>query len=101
MNSMKKSELTGSDAAHPATGTVVIDGNRITLEDVKITEAPDGRVILTNDHDEPSGIRVGPLQGFTGTHTYEIPAGVNPDDYDSVTIWCDQFSVPIGLAKFA
>lgn len=97
---MRKTELTGADPEHPASGTVIVDGHKLTLENVFITEAPDGRVILTNGHDEPSGARIGPLQGFTGTHSYEIPQGVNPGDYDSVTIWCDKFSVPIGLAKF-
>ena len=97
---MRKTELTGADPEHPATGSVIVDGHKITLEGVTITEAPDGRVILTKNYDEPSGVRVGALQGFTGTHSYEIPEDVNPDDFDSVTIWCDKFSVPIGLAKF-
>ena len=97
---MRTTKLNGADDAHPASGTVIIDDHTITLKDVEISEAPDGRLILTNDHDEPSGVRVGPLQSFTGTHSYEIPADVNPDDYNSVTVWCDKFSVPIGLAKF-
>jgi hypothetical protein len=97
---MKTTELNGADQEHPASGSVIIDGNKITLENVSISEAPDGRVILTKNHDEPTGVRVGPLQGFTGTHSYQIPEDVKQDDYDSVTIWCDKFSVPIGLAKF-
>jgi hypothetical protein len=97
---MRTTELKGADPEHPASGTVKLDGRQITLENVSITEAPDGRVILTNKHDEPSGIRIGPLQGFTGTHSYEIPVDTNPDDFDSVTIWCDKFKVPIGLATF-
>ena len=97
---MRTTQLIGADPEHPASGTVIVDGHKITLDDVSITEAPDGRVILTKEHDEPSGVRVGSLQGFTGTHSYEIPEDVNPADYDSVTIWCDKFSVPIGLAKF-
>ena len=97
---MRTSTLKGADQEHPASGTVKLEGRQITLENVSITEAPDGRVILTKNHDESSGVRVGPLQGFTGTHSYEIPVEINPDDYDSVTIWCDKFSVPIGLASF-
>ena len=97
---MRKTSLTGADQEHPASGTIILDGHKITLENVNITEAPDGRVILTKNHDESTGVRVGPLQGFTGTHEYEIPADTDPSEFDSVTIWCDKFSVPIGLATF-
>ena len=97
---MRTTELTGADAEHPASGTIKLDGRQITLENVSITEAPDGRALLTNKHDEPSGVRIGPLQGFTGTHSYEIPSDINQEDFDSVTIWCDKFNVPIGLATF-
>lgn len=97
---MRATELKGADPEHPASGTIRLDGRQITLENVSITEAPDGRILLTNQHDEPSGARIGPLQGFTGTHRYEIPVGTNPDDFDSITIWCDKFKVPIGLATF-
>jgi hypothetical protein len=97
---MKTTELKGADPEHPASGTIKLDGRQITLENVSITEAPDGRALLTNKHDEPSGVRIGPLQGFTGTHSYEIPSDINQEDFDSVTIWCDKFNVPIGLATF-
>ncbi len=97
---MKTATLRGADPEHPASGSVTIDSRHVTLENVSITEAPDARVILTRNHDEPSGIRLGPLQSFSGTHRYELPADTQLDDYDSITIWCDKFSVPIGLARF-
>lgn len=43
---MRTAELKGADADHPASGKIVVDGNAIKLDDVHITEAPDGRVIL-------------------------------------------------------
>ena len=97
---MRTAALSGTDAEHPASGNVVIEGNKIKLQNVNITEAPDARVILTQNFDEPSSVRIAPLQSFTGSHEYDIPDGVNADEYDSVVIWCDQFSVPIGQAKF-
>ncbi len=97
---MKQAQLKGADAEHPASGTIVIEDGVIKLQDVNITDAPDGRVILTKDHDEASGVRIGPLQSFTGSHEYAIPDGVDVDEYNAVTIWCDQFSVQIGLANF-
>ncbi len=94
--SNRNGNLVGGDAEHPASGLVKIEGNVVKLVDVQITEAPDGRVILSKDLDEASGVRLGKLQGFTGSHEYPIPEGTNPDEYNSVLIWCDQFNVPIG-----
>ena len=96
---MKSGNLTGTDAEHPASGAVNIEGNTVLLENVEITEAPDARVILAKDFDEATGVRLGKLQGFTGSHKYPIPPGKNPDDYNSVLIWCDQFNVPIGKVE--
>ena len=97
---MKKTELKGADAEHPASGTILIENGVIKLQDVQISEAPDGRVVLAKDLDESTGVKIAPLKSFTGSHEYPIPEGVDPADYNSVVIWCDQFSVPIGLAQF-
>ena len=99
--SMRTGALKGSDAEHPASGNIIVDGGVIKLADVNITEAPDGRVILAKNYDEGQSVRCGKLEGFTGSHEYAIPAGTNADDFDTVVIWCDQFSVPIGLAKLS
>ena len=96
---MKSGNLIGGDAEHPASGIVKIDGNIVFLENVKITEAPDGRVILAKDFDEPTGVRLGKLHGFTGSHQYSIPEGIDVNDYNTVLIWCDQFNVPIGKVE--
>ena len=74
---MKSGNLIGGDAEHPASGIVKIEGNIVLLENVKITEAPDGRVVLAKDFDEPTGIRLGKLQGFTGSHQYPVPVGID------------------------
>lgn len=97
---MKSGNLTGTDAEHPASGTVKLGGNIVFLENVEITEAPDGRVILAKDLDESGGVSLGKLQGFTGSHQYSIPEGTEVKDYNTVLIWCDQFKVPIGKVKF-
>ncbi|WP_432612907.1 DM13 domain-containing protein, partial [Litoreibacter halocynthiae] len=34
-----------------------------------------------------------------GASTYKIPAGIDPDDYNEVWIWCEKFNVPLGVAK--
>ena len=96
---MKTGNLIGGDAEHPASGTVKIEKNIVFLDNVQISQAPDGRVILAKDFDEATGVRLGALQGFTGSHQYPIPETINTDDYNTVLIWCDQFNVPIGKVE--
>ena len=100
MNNM----LMGSDGHH-ASGMVAfgMDMNKhvLTLSDIKVDKVPDGYVYLTKDADRMHGVELGMLKQFSGTVTYAIPAGVNPDDYDSVVIWCKQFNVEIGRAYFS
>ena len=98
---MRTGILNGSDAEHPASGKVVVSDTKIVLEGVQITEAPDGRVILTKNGEEAGSVRCGDLQSFTGTHEYDIPEGTNVLEFNSVVLWCDQFSVPIGQAELS
>ncbi len=98
---MKTGTLKGTDAEHPASGGVVIDGSTLKLEAVNITEAPDGRVLLAKNYNESGSVSCGNLKAFTGSHEYAIPAGTDIAAFDTVIIWCDQFSVPIGQAQLA
>lgn len=97
---IKSGELVGGDDAHPASGQIKIEGNVVKLIEVQISEAPDGRVILAKDFDNTTGIPLGSLQGFTGSHDYSIPEGTDTSDYNTVLVWCDQFNVPIGKVQF-
>jgi hypothetical protein len=92
--------LIGGDDEHPASGIVKIVKNMVKLIDVQISEAPDGRISLAKNFDDKTSISLGKLQGFTGSHEYPIPEEVNPDDYNTVLVWCDQFNVPIGKVQF-
>ena len=91
---------------HNAAGKVTIEksegGNLVlTMSDIKIDKVPDGRVYLAKDGDYTKGIEIGLLKKFTGTVQFPVPAGTNPDEYDSVVIWCKKFNVGIGRAYFA
>ena len=97
--SIRSGNMVGGDSAHPATGVVTIVGNTVNLVDVQISEAPDGRVILAKDFDSTTGVRLGNLKGFTGSHDYSIPEETDIDSYNTVLVWCDQFNVPIGKVK--
>ncbi|MGV7222304.1 MAG: DM13 domain-containing protein [Nitrospinales bacterium] len=96
---IRSGNMVAGDSAHPASGIVTIVGNTVNLVDVQISEAPDGRVILANDFDSETGVRLGNLKAFTGSHDYSIPEGTDVESYNTILIWCDQFNVPIGKVK--
>lgn len=97
---IKSGKLVGGDEAHPASGLVKFEENVVKLIEVQISEAPDGRIFLSKDFDQPTGVLLGDLQGFTGSHDYLIPEGTDANDYNTLLIWCDQFNVPIGKVSF-
>jgi len=88
---------------HVTTGTVelVKDGNGGTVElgaDFSFDGAPDPKVALGKDGYDKSTL-MGLLKSNSGASSYKLPAGINPDDYNEVWIWCEQFNVPLGVAK--
>jgi len=96
--------LMGSDGHH-ASGKVSfgmeMNKHVLTLSDIKVDKVPDGYVYLTKGADRMHGVELGTLKQFSGTVSYVLPAGVNPEDYDSVVIWCKQFNVEIGRASLS
>lgn len=95
--------LMGSDGHH-AVGMVSLgmgmnNGYKLTLSDIKVDKVPDGYVYLTKNGDRMHAVVLGALKQFSGTVSYELPADVNPDDYDTLLIWCKKFNVEIGRAK--
>ena len=104
MESKMDSMLSGSDGHH-ASGKVSFamgmnNKHVLTLSDIKVDKVPDGYVYLTKNADRMHGVELGMLKQFSGTVSFDLPDGVNPDDYDSVVIWCKKFSVEIGRAYF-
>ena len=104
MEKKKQAMLMGSDGHHAAGKVSVSKGMNnshvLTLSDIKVDKVPDGYVYLAKDGDWKHGVQVGMLKQFTGTVSFDLPAGVNPDDYNTVVIWCKKFDVEIGRATF-
>jgi hypothetical protein len=104
MDNKANNMLMGSDGHHAA-GTVSFgmgmnDKHVLTLSDIKVDKVPDGYVYLTKDGDWMHGVELGMLKQFSGRVSYDLPMGVNPEDYDSVVIWCKKFNVEIGRAYY-
>ena len=87
---------------HTVTGTAEIAGNKIKLlDDFRFDGAPDPRIALGNDG-KYAPETLGTLltkDKYSGASSYEVPAGINPDDYNEVWIWCERFSVGLAIAS--
>lgn len=67
-------------------------------DDFRVTNGPDLFVHFGRDGKYSSEARIGALKGNVGGQNYEVPAGINPEDYNEVWIWCRAFSVPFASA---
>jgi len=88
---------------HITTGRAVLvkSGTGGTVEllgDFTFDGAPDPKVALGKNGYDPKTL-MGALKSDSGASSYTIPAGINPDDYNEVWIWCEKFNVPLGVAK--
>jgi hypothetical protein len=98
---------------HKTSGRAIIlrtaDGGHILrLENFNTSNGPDVRVYLVKGTNAKSSdfikagsanfVDLGALKGNIGNQNYPIPANVNLDDYNSVSIWCRRFAVNFGAA---
>ncbi|HYC32989.1 MAG TPA: DM13 domain-containing protein [Gemmatimonadales bacterium] len=97
--------------AHETRGRATVyrldDGNRVLrLTDFSTSNGPDVRVYLVAATDASDNetvtkagfVELGRLKGTDGDQNYEVPAGLDLDQYRAVTIWCRRFSVNFGTA---
>lgn len=69
----------------------------------KSDSGPDLFVLLHRDYppkqyQSQDYVNLGRLQKTSGQQRYTIPANVNPEDFQSVAIWCRLFNVTFGYA---
>ena len=69
------------------------------LDDFKFAGAPDPKIALGKDGYDSKTL-MGLLKSNSGASSYEVPAGINPDDYNEVWVWCEKYNVPLAVAKF-
>jgi Electron transfer DM13 len=108
---MEKSRGIFHDGAHATKGTATIyevaGGNRVLrLTGFETSNGPDVHVFLGKAADATDSDTVknagycdlGSLKGNIGDQNYDIPPNVNLSEINSVTIWCNRFSVNFGTA---
>ena len=85
---------------HVTTGTAELNSDSVQLlADFTFDGAPDPKVALGKDGQYDPATLMGLLKSNTGASEYALPAGINSDDYNEVWIWCEQFNVPLGVAR--
>lgn len=68
-------------------------------EDFTFDGTPDPKVALGKDGKYDPATLIQPLQSNSGAQSYEIPASTDPADYNKVYIWCEKYSVGLGVAS--
>lgn len=98
---------------HETSGSVDVlqlaDGKAtLRLTDLRTSDGPALHVWLSDQPVEQGGggnlddgkhIDLGDLKGNEGNQNYAIPAGTDLDQFSTVTIWCERFSVSFGAAE--
>ena len=96
-----------SDPIHWGKGKVSVYERAVFLEpDFEVGPGPAFHVYLVpkagirknSDLGDAMFVDLGGLRAFKGSQRYAIPAGVDLKNYQSVIIWCRQFSVLISPA---
>jgi Electron transfer DM13 len=57
------------------------------------------RAAIPKIYTQKDYVLLGKLKNTAGEQRYEIPANVDPNAFQSVVIWCRQFSATFGYAK--
>ena len=91
---------------HITTGGVTIEkaesGYQLTLAaDFSLDGAPDPVVALGNGETFLVTNKISALKNKTGQQTYQLPASFTPGQFSEVYVWCEKFSVPLGVAKLS
>ena len=89
---------------HITTGTVTVtkENNEYVVvlgPDFSLDGAPDPKVGFGTAGEYDIKSQLGHLNSLTGEQKFKIPADLNIESYDEIYIWCEKFSVPLGVAK--
>jgi hypothetical protein len=89
---------------HTNTGTATLvkvdDGYVIELgADFVFDGAPDPKVAFGKDGQYDPSTLIEALRSNTGAQSYVVPKNINVEDFNEIYIWCEKFSVGLGVAS--
>jgi len=90
-------------SGHATSGAVTLertaDGYRVVLgDDFSFDGAPDPKIALGKGGEVDTSTLMGLLESNSGSQSFAVPAGVDPAGYDEVHLWCEKYSVGLGIA---
>lgn len=93
-------------SGHATGGTVSLynEGSKFFLQlesNFNFDGAPDPKLGFSRDGRLVKSSVFAPLRRDQGRQVYELPAGFNPDNFDAVTLYCEQFDVNLGQAVWS
>ncbi len=74
-------------------GVVVVFGDNFDFDG-----APDPKVGFGNDGRYDRKSQISHLAKNKGRQVYEVPAAVDSGAYNEIYVWCERYSVPLGVA---
>ena len=88
---------------HITTGQVTLEktatGYQLNFADnFSLDGAPDPVVAIGNGETYVAANKIGALRNKTGGQVYQLPASFKPGQFSQVYVWCEKFSVPLGVA---
>ena len=88
---------------HITTGQVTLEktatGYQLRFSaDFELDGAPDPIVAIGNSETYNKSNKLGKLKNRTGRQVYQLPADFTPGQFSQVYVWCEKFSVPLGVA---
>ncbi len=89
---------------HKTTGGVSViktaEGLAVVLgPDFTFDGAPDPKVGFGKSGQYDISSQLAHLKSNTGEQSYPVPTEVNVSNYNEIYIWCEKYSVPLGVAK--
>jgi hypothetical protein len=88
---------------HTASGTASVYKSGVVhvvvLDPYDSQDGPDLKVYLSKDANGSQYVNLGQLKSTMGKQVYNIPTGVNVDEYKFVLVWCEKFSVLFARAQ--
>ncbi len=111
---LKSGTFADADAFHKGEGTATIyqleDGSHVLrFEDFRVTNGP-ALFVLVSPHPNPEGrgdisdagyVELARLKGNVGNQNYVLPDDLDPDDINSVIIYCKPFRVVFSTAALS
>lgn len=109
---VRQGQFRDADNFHRGSGAATLyqlpDGNHILrFEEFEVTNGPDLHVLLvsnpnpTSSDDKGEYVDLGALKGNVGSQNYDIPAGTDLSQYQSVIIYCVPFRVVFAVATLS